>query len=717
MNYKPKELTLNALKFRFKEEKITVYLTKTPSANAVKFTDKEVSELKKEYTLTDDWKDIYGLLNQEIPDQLAVRRAVSRQFSRDQEPVWSVSFLKKYCTRLITLHFQNLGFPCRTNFVSDTEVWIKTTSPYKDCTGYRIYTLKVQFDYDLKSFELLVIAGEIRSVYNRAVTDQIFSETPDDAFGRVVYKTDILVYANMSNTARRNLAEVFPCLNSPLKDLLRFPHTKPDKSNRYVKFYQEVEQFKNEYLVNSGLSKVVEIAAEWKKAMPVYFETDELKKIQFGGGTHTQPKYGLPLYGPVELMDDQVVFFFIGHKDDKPLAVTLNDYFLGNYSSEFKGLYDYSKLKYNTEVNSSIWFDDKDNPLPQIKNGIKAKLENQRKDNGKRYVAIYLSPHPKYGSSPAGHKIYYEVKEYLLSHGIVSQTIDAGKAWGPERLLLPKRDANERDRAKLKDGFQYSFANIAVAIYAKLGGKPWSFEKQKTDELVIGVSAYKSYQLEKKFIGSAFSFTNEGMFHGFECFSSTQLSQLAGSIKIALTNSARENPGIKRLIIHFYKKLSYREIQPIQKALSELKLQIPVIVATVNKTFSEDLIGFDLSTSHYMPVSGNYLAISQYQYLLYNNQLTKGDAEIPVEREGYPFPLKIYLQKYEPDSAEPFPLTDEEVVPVLEQLCRFSLLYWKSVSRQWMPVTLRYPEMLAQIAPHFKYKDWGDLGSDSLWFL
>ena len=151
--------------------------------------------------------------------------------------------------------------------------------------------------------------------------------------------------------------------------------------------------------------------------------------------------------------------------------------------------------------------------------------------------------------------------------------------------------------------------------------------------------------------------------------------------------------------------------------MSELQLQIPVVVVTVNKTFSDDLVGFDLSTSHLMPASGHYLAISPYQYLLYNNQLTKGESEETSDREGYPFPLKIFLQQYKPGSSVSMPLTSEEAIPVLEQLCRFSLLYWKSVSRQWMPVTLRYPEMLAQIAPHFRYKDWGELGSDSLWFL
>jgi len=533
----------------------------------------------------------------------------------------------------------------------------------------------------------------------------------------VVYKTGIVWYDDLSEDARRNLNEVFPCLNPWLKDLLRFPHLKPDKSNRYVKFHQEVEQFKNEYLVNSGLSKVVEIDSVWKKVVPLYFDTEELKKVQFGGGTNAQPKYGLPMYGPAELLNEHVVFFFIGHVNDKPLALTINDYFQGEYKKEFKGIYDYLKLQYHTEQRSSIWFSDKNNPLPEIKSALKAKLENQEKESSKRYVAIYLSPHSKYGSSPAEHKIYYEVKEHLLSYGIVSQAVDVGKAWGNERPVMPKTEENERDKAKLKDGFHYSFANIAVAVYAKLGGKPWSFEKQETDELVIGISAYTSRQLGKKYIGSAFSFNNEGMFHGFQCFSNNHINELAGSIKLALINSTRENPEIKRLVIHFYKKLSIKEIKPIQKALSELKQQIPVIVVSVNKAFSDDLVGFDLSTSHLMPESGHYIPINQFQYLLYNNQLTMGDTEKPADREGYPFPLKLNLQKYEPGSSESMSLPDEEVVPVLEQLCRFSLLYWKSVSRQWMPVTLRYPEMLAQIAPHFKHKDWGELGSDSLWFL
>lgn len=89
--------------------------------------------------------------------------------------------------------------------------------------GYRVFTLRVQFDYDVKSFELLVIAGEIRSVYNHAVSNPVFSETPKSSFGWVVYKTNIVWHNDLNDDARRNLNEVFPCLNPLLKDLLRSP--------------------------------------------------------------------------------------------------------------------------------------------------------------------------------------------------------------------------------------------------------------------------------------------------------------------------------------------------------------------------------------------------------------------------------------------------------------------------------------------------------------
>ena len=723
----PKPLTLNVLKFQHANAEITVSITKKPMPNAIKFSAKDIIQLKKEYSVTDDREAVYATTEiSDSPDTIPVTKATSPEFCKEGESCWSISFLKKYYTNQLSTYFKSLGLPCRTNFVSDTEVWVKAHSPYPNCSGYRAYTVRVQFNFEEKSFELMVIVGELHSVYNKALSDAIFSETNTDKFGWVIYGTDILQQRYLTEHARRNLHQVFPCLYPQLRSQLKFASLAPDKSNRYLKHFAEMEQFKNEYLQTEALTKIMSLDLNWKVTSPYFFDSTAIKSLQFGKGKHSQPKYGMPSLGPKELLDDEVVFLFIGHESDTPLAASIDDYFRGNHPAEFKGIWEYLKLRYQTEQHLSIWFKNKENPIPEIEAALKNRKEQKIMVQSKRYVAVYLSPHSKTSCSESQHKIYFVLKELLLTHGIVSQTIDVAKAWGYQRELMPLAEEldNKNSESKkpiqmalVKKGFHYSLANIAVAIYAKLGATPWCFEAQETQELVIGISAYTSRELGKKYIGSAFSFTNEGRFGGFECFSQHQISQLAGSIKLAVSNFYKANVSISRLVIHFYKKLSYADLKPIQKALTELKLKIPVIVVSINKGFSDDLVGFDLSVDHKMPVSGNYLPINNYQYLLYNNQLTKGTSEKTDEREGYPFPLKISLQKFMPDEKQSTPMSEEEKIAIFEQVCRFSLLYWKSVSRQWLPVTLRYPEMLAQIAPHFKYKDWGELGSESLWFL
>ena len=161
--------------------------------------------------------------------------------------------------------------------------------------------------------------------------------------------------------------------------------------------------------------------------------------------------------------------------------------------------------------------------------------------------------------------------------------------------------------------------------------------------------------------------------------------------------------------------MSWRELQPIEKGLSELGLHVPVVVVSVNKNFSDDIIGFHLTPDHRMPLTGTYFPIGKSQYLLYNNQLTPTSKL--DDHEGYPFPLKITVQKFAPDSNYYTEPDSDETMALLDQVCRFSQLYWKSVSRQWMPVTLKYPEMLAQIVPHFKHSDLPVMGKESLWFL
>ena len=698
-------LLLNVIRFNHVHKQITVHVSAQAGHGQVEIPQKD---LKQPALKSLNAEKVYFSTS---PNAFTteVSLAASPASCGVGEYSWSIAFLKRYYSQRLANHFVALGLPVRHNFVSDTDVWIKTTSPYASCSGYRVFTLRVQFNHIDRQPELLVSVGDVRSVYNKSLADAEFSETSEELFNWVLFRNKIFRYSEMPEAARRNLREVFPCMNFGLLRELKIQRPAPDKGNRYIKYYQELEQFKHNFLAGDKLNDIFLLEPGWRNVKPKRLDMRGMKLLQFGEGQGTEPKYAMKEHGPKELITDETVFFFIMHQNDRPLAFTINE-FLAGKRNEFKaGVSGYLRMKYNTEANLSIVFTDKDNPLPEIEKRLSERTFSPRK----KYVAIYLSPHDKWTSSSVHKSIYYRIKEVLLQKSIVSQTIDVDKVWGRERKTEIE---GQQTKAVLKSHFEYSLPNILVAIHAKLGATPWCFASQPSDELVIGISAYKSNDLDRRYVGSAFSFTNEGRFQGFDCFRSNQIAELAGSVALAVKNYCAERKNLQRLVIHFYKRLSGKELIPVEKALAGLGLKIPVVVVSVNKSYSDDVVGFNMSKEHKMPLSGTYTAVAPNQYLLFNNQLLQGDEKLN-DREGYPFPLKITLQHFLPGSCEHSDISDEDVELLLLQICRFSQLYWKSVSRQWMPVTLRYPEMLAQIVPHFKYKDLSETGSENLWFL
>jgi hypothetical protein len=703
------KLTLNVLSFQHKHEQLTAYITPEDGLNRTRLSSKDRDFLSKYLQLPVEPEVLYSTFGEEVPNSFAVTMATSADTCEEGKHCWSFSFLKKYYSHLLANYFQSLGMPVKYDFVSDTQVWVKASSPYPNSTGYRVFTLRVQFNHLTKQPELVVMAGEIRSVLNTAISNSVFSEIPQGKMSWVLYKNNVYKFKYMPEDARRNMDDVFPCISTGLMHELKLKKPAAIKGNRYIKYWEEIEGFKNNYLLAERLLLLINIQQNWVEQNPKSLNASRFKPLQFGKGEHTEPKYGMKL-GPKYLVTDEVVFFFVLHEGDKAMATTINDYLAGTKSDFKEGLYDYIKIRYNTVPNLSIVFQNKENPLPEIEQKLNEKFKNKLFDSSKRYVAIYLSPHSKWTVNVQYKAIYYQIKEALLNKGIVSQTIEVEKTWGVARKI------DLDGKAQLNSNFHYSLPNILVAILAKLGGTPWSLERQVTDELVIGISAYRSRDLDRKYLGSAFSFTNEGRFQGFDCFRSNQTDELAGSILLAVKDYCEAHKTLERLVIHFYKNLSWKELKPIEKGLSELGLEVPVVVVSVNKNYSDDIIGFNLAQTHKMPYNGTYFSISNNQYLLYNNQLL-GAATSLNEREGFPFPLKISMQKFAPSKKEVIQPEADESAALLDQVCRFSQLYWKSVSRQWMPVTLKYPEMLAQIVPHFKYADLSPMGKDSLWFL
>ena len=335
-----------------------------------------------------------------------------------------------------------------------------------------------------------------------------------------------------------------------------------------------------------------------------------------------------------------------------------------------------------------------------------------------KYVGIYITPIHKYASGRDAKECYYKIKELFLKHDIPTQCIERDKM----------NSVVQRDSKTNKANFAYTLQNMGVAICAKLGGSPWLLDETEKKELIIGIGAFRSDN--EQYIGATFSFDNTGVFNDYCYFQKSELDELVGAIRMAIIRYAAVNSQPERIIIHYYKKISRkREFKKIEDMLHDLNLDVPVFIVTINKTESEDIVLFDKESTYtsynnqsrqqethtaFMPLSGTWVNLGPsregHRYLLCNNTRYYGEQFNAMD--GFPFPVKLTIACPNRGDA----IDTATVQQLIEQVYQFSRIYWKSVKQQGLPVTIKYPEMIAEIMPHFNdrtvYTE-----NKSLWFL
>ncbi len=587
------------------------------------------------------------------------------------------------------------------NFVNDVEVWQHDKT--KSTTKYNLYikhTLKVQYARVSNSFELVVSYDGTAKLYNKSMQD--IGNIDPDKISWVNSNGKLFRWKNMPPEEKQELDKIFPLLNNPLKREFEIPFDKPDFSNRYPKYLGFINTFYNTILNTECFKQIIPLSNDgfWKVDEEKTFRTKHnSNELLFGKNTlSTSPLLGMK-NGPYKKSPhNNVKFFFIYHPEDKAVAVAnIYRYFNKGFFKKndegqeyraFPDIFTYIKQPLLLDVASNIEIHDKANIVAEVYAAIK----NTVRTPETQYVAIYISPIAKTEESTDLLNVYYKVKEILIKHDISSQVI--------------------YNQNLLKDDFNFYLPNIEIALLAKLGGIPWRLNCSAVNELIVGVGAFYSYTNKTKYVGSAFCFNNEGLFEGFDCFGADETMMLAGSIRNAVTTYVEQKKDAKRLIIHFYKKMSEQELEPILNVLHHLELDIPVIVVSINKTESKELLAFDIKdTKNLMPLSGTILQVGKRDYLLCNN--TRYSPSSPVKNKEYHFPIKLHISSTQPEVFDDIAVVKD----LMDQVYQFSRMYWKSVSQQSLPVTTLYPEMVAEMYPHFDNEHLSDFGKNNLWFL
>ncbi len=618
---------------------------------------------------------------------------------------------KQYLKQQLRAYFQDKGYIVVKNFVGDVQVWMPSK---KDNTEhfnlYYKFSFKIQFAKLTDLPELIVSYDGTSKVLTISV--QEIEET--ELIKRCVYGQKTFNYQMNLDTEDKEefynsieFNQAFPIFNFQLARALNIPieeSTRP--ANKYQKYVALINKFAETYLFKDEFKAIfpfkkdefIDVPGNWINHINPNLGLLEFGKDQYGNKkTHLVPKLAMNNLKPYRRPNNQnIKFFFIYHTSHKEaIKGFYNNLKFGVTSQKkyFKGIEDYVNIKAATSKEHFIEFTNENDPIPEI---IK-KLEALTFDHDKvRYAAFYLSPFDKFTPSPEDREIYIHIKELFLNEGIVTQVVDYHK--------MVENIENQYN-------FQFSLQNMALAIHAKLGGAPWKLAVTDKKELVIGVGAFTNQGENRRYIASAFSFQNNGLFRNFEYFNQHESKLLAGSILKAIRDFTSVAQADK-VVIHFYKEMSYEELKPIIEGMHKLKLGVPLYILNINKTEAEDIIAYDLNwNKKLMPVSGTYIRIGENQFLLFNNARYP-NSQYYTDTDGYPFPIKIKISSPDEDAFEDVEVIEE----LLTQVYQFSRLYWKSLRQQNVPITIKYPEMVAQIAPRFENGVPED-AKDKLWFL
>lgn len=673
------------------------------------------------------------------------------------------NFVKRYYNYKLARYFRYYSdegiVVTQSGITNDIQVWIqnqeKTQTVQYSGKTYKVfqmdrYTLKIRFDNFNKKPYLLVACDRPAQLLNIPLSKILLSDAPKDPFGKEKCITPSMINKVMTREERKNkdgktyivrtidkyeylhshgkycpLDSTRPIMGKELKQFFGLDHKDEAGSfdSKYIKYYEKIEHFRNKYLNNQDIEQIFKnLAYSFTSLAPqqVGMVDPAKRMLLFGEGQqHTRQQVGVN-YGPkipTRYVDVQLIFIF--PKQNLPVAQELITYMRnGGYRQSSKALTAYVGTPVNwANSDFHILFENEANPLPEIEAALQRECY-LNKSSQVKYIGIYISPIHKYTSAPLAKECYFKIKELFLRNGIPTQCIDRDKMLG---LMANDEKYNRAN-------FTYTLQNMGVAICAKLGGSPWLLAETAKKELVIGIGAFMSDK--SQYIGTAFSFDNTGEFNDYQYFQKDEIDELVGAIKFAIIKYSNINKNPERLIIHYFKKMSRKkEFLKIENMLNSLSLEIPVYVVTINKTESEDIVVFDDESTYqsknyqtrsteiikgYMPYSGRYVNLGKTQsgnrYLLCNN--TRYEDGTFNKMDGFPFPVKLNI-------ACPNRATEIETSVIQEliaQVYQFSRIYWKSVKQQGLPVTIKYPAMIAEIMPHFDsptiYPD-----SKSLWFL
>ena len=370
-----------------------------------------------------------------------------------------------------------------------------------------------------------------------------------------------------------------------------------------------------------------------------------------------------------------------------------------------------------------------------------------------QFVSCRIPLFPRQNHSPA--EIYRKTigeflsRDALFDAAIVTILNDHARLPDPQNPYLhskavllmagiPVQDVRVLTISQPEASLQYSLQNISVALYAKLGGIPWTVDHDLSiaDELVLGLGTCEMgesrFEARKRFIGITTVFRGDGNYLlsnlSSECGYDDYPKVLQRSTVEILREIKKRNgwqPGdTVRVVVHSFKPLKRLELARIMKDCvatlgNEQNVEFAFLTVTQDhpfRLFDRDQSGIpmrnygDVRKAVFVPQRGAIAQLGSFTRLLCSN-----GPEL-IKRPVSPLPLPLLLHIH-PES------TYRDLASLAEQVLKFTSLSWRSTLPAKLPVTIYYSELIAGLLSRLRaVPDWSPAMLNirlrsSKWFL
>ncbi len=369
------------------------------------------------------------------------------------------------------------------------------------------------------------------------------------------------------------------------------------------------------------------------------------------------------------------------------------------------------------------------------------------------FVSCRIPLFPKQNDSPA--QIYRKtIGEFLSRNGQFDSAIvtildeharlpDQQNPYVHSKAVLlmagiPVQDVRVPTMSQSEYSLQFLLQNIAVALYAKLNGIPWTVDHDLTiaDELVIGLGTCEigesRFEARKRFIGITTVFRGDGNYLlsnlSTECNYDTYPEVLQRSTVEILKEIKKRNgwqpKDTVRVVVHSFKPLKKLELAQIMKDCvatvgDEQSVEFAFLTVTQQhpfRLFDREQKGVPQKKSPnvlkavLVPHRGMIAQLGSFTRLLSTN----GPELIKRTVSPLPLPLLVHIH---PES------TYRDLASLTEQVLKFTSLSWRSTLPAKLPVTIYYSELIAGLLSRMRsVPDWSPAMLNiklraSKWFL